>query len=254
MRKIGFTLAEVLVTLGIIGVVAAITIPSLITKINDRQNIVRWRKTYSVINDVFKRIVERDVPVCAFSGCAARGPQINNANERDFYFSNDFLEAFIEELKPMDMCYNQAEPRCDVRYKTWANIKSQNYGRYAILNKPKEFLNSYNLAAVRFLLKDGSMIYMGGSHGGPWLSVDVNGANNGPNQVGRDMFVIKVFENKILPMGAQGTFNTNANGEKCLCGDQYGWKSSANYFAGGGGTGEVVSGGCCSDYYIKNNK
>lgn len=252
-KNCAFTLSELLITLGIIGVVAAITIPSLITKINDRQNIVRWRKTYSVVNDAFKRVVERDVPVCAFSGCRAMGPQINNANDRDFYFSNDFLEAFIEELKPMDICYQNAEPKCDSK-KIWVNVKSKSYGRYALLNKPKEFLNGYNWTSARFLLKDGSMIYMGGSHGGPWLSVDVNGANNGPNQVGRDMFIIKVFEDKILPMGAQGSFNTKSNGEKCLCGEQYGQQTAANYFAGEGGADKVISGGCCSDYYIKNNK
>ena len=31
MKKLGFTLAEVLITLGVVGVVAAITLPSLIT-------------------------------------------------------------------------------------------------------------------------------------------------------------------------------------------------------------------------------
>lgn len=32
MKKFGFTLAEVLITLGIIGVIAALTLPSLIQK------------------------------------------------------------------------------------------------------------------------------------------------------------------------------------------------------------------------------
>ena len=36
-----FTLAEVLITLGVIGVVAAITMPMLITNINDRANSER---------------------------------------------------------------------------------------------------------------------------------------------------------------------------------------------------------------------
>jgi len=40
-RKIAFTLAEVLVTLGIIGVVAAVALPALITNINDRANSER---------------------------------------------------------------------------------------------------------------------------------------------------------------------------------------------------------------------
>ena len=40
-RKTAFTLAEVLVTLGIIGVVAAVALPALITNINDRANSER---------------------------------------------------------------------------------------------------------------------------------------------------------------------------------------------------------------------
>ena len=37
MKHFGFTLAEVLITLGIIGIVAAMTIPSLNSKITKRQ-------------------------------------------------------------------------------------------------------------------------------------------------------------------------------------------------------------------------
>ena len=48
MKK-GFTLAEVLITLGIIGVVAAMTIPTLISKSQQRQHVVAWRKAYSAL-------------------------------------------------------------------------------------------------------------------------------------------------------------------------------------------------------------
>lgn len=40
----GFTLSEVLITLGIIGIVSAITIPAIISNMQDKQNIVHWRK------------------------------------------------------------------------------------------------------------------------------------------------------------------------------------------------------------------
>ena len=48
MKK-GFTLAEVLITLGIIGVVAAMTIPTLVSKSQQRQHVVAWRKAYAEI-------------------------------------------------------------------------------------------------------------------------------------------------------------------------------------------------------------
>lgn len=49
--KKGFTLAEVLITLGIIGVVAAMTLPSLTTKIQDRALVSQTKKTMSNIQN-----------------------------------------------------------------------------------------------------------------------------------------------------------------------------------------------------------
>ena len=40
VQKFAFTLAEVLITLGIIGVVAAMTIPSLIQSYKEKQTVV----------------------------------------------------------------------------------------------------------------------------------------------------------------------------------------------------------------------
>ncbi|MDR1167706.1 MAG: type II secretion system GspH family protein [Heliobacteriaceae bacterium] len=52
MKK-GFTLAEVLITLGIIGVVAAITMPALIANYQKQQTIVSLKKAYTVLNQAF---------------------------------------------------------------------------------------------------------------------------------------------------------------------------------------------------------
>lgn len=50
----GFTLAEVLITLGIIGVVASLTLPSLINSYKDRQYKVAYKKAYSDIQNAFQ--------------------------------------------------------------------------------------------------------------------------------------------------------------------------------------------------------
>ena len=51
MRKhFGFTLAEVLITLGIIGVVAAMTIPTLISNTNSQKFRSQFKKTISTLN------------------------------------------------------------------------------------------------------------------------------------------------------------------------------------------------------------
>lgn len=49
-----FTLAEVLITLGIIGVVAAMTIPNLIANTQKRQTIVKLKKVYSTLNNAYR--------------------------------------------------------------------------------------------------------------------------------------------------------------------------------------------------------
>ena len=47
--KAGFTLAEVLITLGIIGVVAAMTIPTLMTAYQKKQIVTRLKRAYSIV-------------------------------------------------------------------------------------------------------------------------------------------------------------------------------------------------------------
>jgi prepilin-type N-terminal cleavage/methylation domain-containing protein len=54
MDKKAFTLAEVLITLGIIGVVAALTMPSLIINYKKRTTVTQIKKFYTNINQVLK--------------------------------------------------------------------------------------------------------------------------------------------------------------------------------------------------------
>lgn len=53
-RKNGFTLAEVLITLGIIGVVAAITMPVVIQKHQEKELAVRIRKLYADVSNALR--------------------------------------------------------------------------------------------------------------------------------------------------------------------------------------------------------
>lgn len=53
-NRFGFTLAEVLITLGIIGVVAAMTIPVMISSYNKHITETRLKKFYSLFNQAIK--------------------------------------------------------------------------------------------------------------------------------------------------------------------------------------------------------
>ena len=58
--KMAFTLAEVLITLGIIGVVAAITIPGLMSKYYEIQTVSRLKETYSILNQAIRLASEEE--------------------------------------------------------------------------------------------------------------------------------------------------------------------------------------------------
>ncbi len=53
VKKVAFTLAEVLITLGIIGVVAALTLPSLITKYQKQAAVNQLKVAYSILYNAF---------------------------------------------------------------------------------------------------------------------------------------------------------------------------------------------------------
>ena len=53
-KKAGFTLAEVLITLGVIGVVAAITIPGLMSAYQKHVVETRLKQSYSLLSQVVK--------------------------------------------------------------------------------------------------------------------------------------------------------------------------------------------------------
>ena len=57
-----FTLAEVLITLGIIGVVAALTIPTLVQNANERATVVAVKKVYSTLSQAYTLAVQENGP------------------------------------------------------------------------------------------------------------------------------------------------------------------------------------------------
>ena len=61
MTKRAFTLAEILITLGIIGVVAAMTIPTLIQKNQKRIIEANLKETYSTLSQMMKMAENDDI-------------------------------------------------------------------------------------------------------------------------------------------------------------------------------------------------
>ena len=60
MKKQAFTLAEVLITLGIIGVVSAITMPVIIQKHREQVIVTKAKKVYNQFSQAFQATVEEN--------------------------------------------------------------------------------------------------------------------------------------------------------------------------------------------------
>lgn len=98
-KKVAFTLAEVLITLGIIGIVAALTIPSLIQKYNEKVTITRLKQTVSLLQNAYNYSkMENDKIEVALNSDLYEGGRY------DKVFQNDFAHYFTKYLATDDEC------------------------------------------------------------------------------------------------------------------------------------------------------
>ncbi len=222
--------------------------PSLVANIQDKQNIAKWKKAYSIISQAYAQTVNEGYEPCTKEHYGCPETSVLKANKVTVYFWYDKAEAITEEFKTHFISKFNGAIICN----NSNNCKTNSYIHPSKI-RPKTLAGnifpSYNWSGTRFKLPTGELIMFGGTHGGPWLSVDVNGPENGPNIIGRDMFVMKLYDTSVKPMGAEGTFNPKTNGNECLCGKEYG-NSGTVYFGGASGAGEAAPGACCSAVYL----
>ena len=220
--KVAFTLAEVLITLGIIGVIAALTLPTLIANKKAKELEVALKKNASILQQAVMMINLEDGEDLAHTvngGRTLKGK----------------LKPHLNVLK--DCGYGTEISSCVVNTGFEANKDAKNV--YKTYNKTTEATN-YLFDDGQLLLADGSLILIEESGGSfnMFISVDVNGYQKGPNLWGHDLFTFEITrDGKFLPMGAVGTSATaniycsktstnNMNGMACT----YKALTDPNYF------------------------
>lgn len=57
MKKAGFTLAELLITFVVVGIIAVMTIPLLITRTNEQETVVAVKKAYSTVSQAYQKVI-----------------------------------------------------------------------------------------------------------------------------------------------------------------------------------------------------
>ncbi len=142
----GFTLAEVLITLGIIGVVAAMTIPNLIANTNGAKYRSQFKKTISTLNQVGRMskaqygfsFGDHEGYGMPFEDCAAAHPD-NHMNLCAIFNGTLSGHTFLGDV------YEVGETE-------WGNKVSTEVR--------KLHNNFYQSSSVFYQLADGSIIYM----------------------------------------------------------------------------------------------
>ena len=165
-RLFGFTLAEVLITLGIIGVVAAMTIPSLMANYQKQVWINKLKKTYSVLNEGYRQIMVNEGCTdieCAVGVLDLSNDEVKNKFVNTFKLSNVILDYEIKKVT--DLCGTRT---------TFSECASS---------------GSIGSPTLSGTSADGSIILFATNPiVGFVVFVDTNGLK-GPNEGGRDIFL-----------------------------------------------------------------
>ena len=168
VKRFGFTLAEVLITLGIIGVVAAITLPTLIQNYQKKQTVVQLKKAYSELSQAIN-MAQKDFGMMEDWDFA----NFPSASDRVQYFYDNFLKP---NLKIDKYC---APSTADCWSDDILGLNGNTHG--GIVNN-RQGHNS-------FVVSSGYSVYywLNASGKGGWFFVDLNGTKK-PNIIGKDIF------------------------------------------------------------------
>ncbi len=216
LKKAAFTLAETLITLTIIGVVAALTIPNLISKYQKHTYVVGLKKAYSQLQNAVKMIpITQGCPAGDFdcAGWNDEWDKATNIEGQEFngriYNKRTYL--LSKQFKINKLCYGGST---DEICKKIENIPTWSFDS-------------------AFITNDGMIFSSSG--------VDINGFK-GPNKWGRDQFAFEInsspwnsYQGIILPLGSKLLADIH--------GEEYYWRNNNQC------TTENVNKGTGTDWY-----
>lgn len=218
-----FTLAEVIVVIGIIGIIASMTIPTLVHNIQDIEFQNKMKKEYSVLSEAFQLIKNENGGsfVDALASCS--NPSIC------------ISEVFKQKLLYLESCDTNDGTNINICFPALSRIKFLNG------NSANDMYvgNSYTEGLV---LKDGTSLALELGNASctdttgiynnncGWVTVDVNGIKP-PNTWGRDIYVFQLYSDAIRPCTPVQSAPSWLNYDDCTK-DSTGWTCSSKYISG----------------------
>lgn len=166
-------MAEVLITLGIIGIVAAMTLPSMINNIHNKQLHTALKKAYSRHSEALA-LVKAEMGIDNLQTEFATYDYDNQVYPR----AEEFYDAYYKKLKIIGTCKYTGEVR--------------NY------NNTSEAFIDKGVTEPMKMLADGTCAQIFINSGNVNITVDVNGAGTKPNRLGYDIFTFNTNKQGIL--------------------------------------------------------
>ncbi len=171
-KKRAFTLTELLVALGIVGAIAALSIPSLLTSINKRILTAQIKSTYGAIQQVvFDEMISK---------------KTKNLKETDFASPTKLLSS--DHFQIIDNCTTVTDCWGTSKYRNLSNMQANaavpggSNGRGNILTRRLKTGAVISYQTMSYTLADGDKTV-------GQILFDVNGKAE-PNIVGRDFFMV----------------------------------------------------------------
>lgn len=177
-KSIGFTLAEVLIVLAIIGVIASMTIPALISGTNDTELQTAAKKAYAEMSDAVL--------------------QMSNDHSGDF---SSYITT-VNSFKPDFMQYFNVIKDCNWSDCVPSEAPSTIYKNLAMKNARTSQIFDHG----QFELANGMTVLIGNDGTMLLISIDVNGYQKKPNVFGKDLFMFQILNNQLVPMGVPGSY------------------------------------------------
>ena len=202
--KRAFTLSEVLITMAIIGVIAAITIPALIQATERNEFVSSLKKTaYFLTNSLNKIAIDNGSPVGDYSFVTELG--------------TDYIDELVKVANVVKKCNNQKECFGEkllnaVNYKRLNGTPTKTAeGKAVILN------DGQIITYVPWGTYEDAYVHDIDGHSLGYFTVDLNGKRK-PNTLGRDLFIFYILQDKGIVPGGYGkpsACKKNSTGGDC---------------------------------------
>ena len=197
-KALAFTLAETLIVMGIIGVVAALTIPNLNSSTADKEKVAKLSKIYSNLQDAYGRATAVYGPVEEwFQGDTSASAQTTRFAER----MKDFLK--VSKNCGTNQVSNST---CFVGDNSSGSAIDANAYAMILADGASIAVSAISPNCLSSYTADNSDNWCA------YILVDLDGSQKGQNKGGRDQFRFIVGKNSgIVPEGMQNDIDTSSD-------------------------------------------